>query len=241
MPLAKLLQGVFAGGKLRGDYAEDCKHCSAAVVELPVPHVLGLAERIADAELQRVAEVADRLGALRGVVLPDRELQGASEEKEGGEAVRARRGKHCPQALGHVLEAWKLEGGLGDGADGCHHRDAAVLHLRRPQVAEGGLVADLAETQRVEVSEGLGDSQLLGRIERRRWWWRCLRLGGCFDNGRGCPAHGCRGLGSGNASRKLEGQSPHGAHQRNERRGTLLGRLLRGCTTARCRTSAAKG
>jgi len=175
----QLLHAVLPRRKVRGDDAERREHGHAPVVDLLVPHVLGVLP-----EPGRVAEVP---GLLRGVLPPQAQLHGTRDQEERREAVRPRRRGHGGQARRHAVEARELHVVLGDGADGRHHGHAPVLELSGAEVAEAGLVALLREAQRVEEPDGARHANLLGRQEH----------GLCLVLDRRRPGSGSRGLLSG--------------------------------------------
>merc|ERR1719401_2025050 len=166
---AQLLHGILAGGKLSHDDTQDRKHGSAPIVELAIAHALRLAQRVTEAELERVAIVTDGADILGRVILPEHKLQQARDGEKDREADGSIPCGDSREAFGHLVKTRELQVVLDYGTHRSHHGNAPMLHLSDTKLAESLLVAHFAETEGIEEAQGLGHAQLLCWIKGRRW------------------------------------------------------------------------
>mmetsp|Transcript_13896 Transcript_13896/g.31497 ORF Transcript_13896/g.31497 Transcript_13896/m.31497 type:complete len:298 (-) Transcript_13896:64-957(-) len=168
---AELRESRLAGQQLGEQDAGSGKHRKAAVVQLTLleaQHPLLTARRVRvlveDTPAGRVAEVAH---LLVWVLLPEGELRRCRESDNQREANGAWPGVGGGDATRHVLHEAEGCHALHEEAGGGHHGHATVLELSLAQLAEAGLVADLAEAEGVEKTQGRGGTHLLRGVERR--------------------------------------------------------------------------
>eukprot|EP00408_Alexandrium_pacificum_P057369 CAMPEP_0171170674 /NCGR_PEP_ID=MMETSP0790-20130122/8831_1 /TAXON_ID=2925 /ORGANISM="Alexandrium catenella, Strain OF101" /LENGTH=229 /DNA_ID=CAMNT_0011635519 /DNA_START=122 /DNA_END=813 /DNA_ORIENTATION=- len=130
---AKLLDRVLARRELGHEDAQHADHGEPAIVDLLAAHI-----GVVHVDTERVAKVA-RAGA---VLLAPRKLQDSRCEEQAEETKDALTGAECAQAPRCLLKAGKLQEVLAHEPDGRHHRHAAVLQLRRPELVVANLIAE---------------------------------------------------------------------------------------------------
>mmetsp|Transcript_57142 Transcript_57142/g.170005 ORF Transcript_57142/g.170005 Transcript_57142/m.170005 type:complete len:215 (-) Transcript_57142:895-1539(-) len=183
---SKLLDGVLPCRELSGKNAQNADHRHSAVADLLGAHLISV-------HLQ--AKWVTKVAWFLGWILAPLQLQdttGRKDEDQPQDSL-ARSGS-SEGALG-ALEAREPQKVLPNGPNGGHHGDTAMLNLRGTQLLEAGLVADLAEAERVKVAERHSCANLLCGVERRGRRRALRRLNG-GDRGQGpAPLNsgGCRG------------------------------------------------
>mmetsp|Transcript_18972 Transcript_18972/g.44589 ORF Transcript_18972/g.44589 Transcript_18972/m.44589 type:complete len:224 (-) Transcript_18972:182-853(-) len=166
----ELLDGVLASQQLSRDDADGRKHGKATVVELAVPHFV-----VVQTNSQRVAKVTRFLVRVLG---PNPQLEATRRHQQQDHTITSRRRNHSREARWHALEAGDFDEVLGHSTHGRHHGHAAVLDLRRAQLAEALLIVWKTEASRVPVAQRLNSANLLSRhkVAQRLAWLRLLAL-----------------------------------------------------------------
>mmetsp|Transcript_123001 Transcript_123001/g.173351 ORF Transcript_123001/g.173351 Transcript_123001/m.173351 type:complete len:211 (+) Transcript_123001:166-798(+) len=168
-----LLDGILSCVHFGSDDADGRKHGEAAVVDLPLSHLLGVL-----VEVHGVPEVA---GLLVCNLPPRPELEDAGQDPKDHKAVAAGSLFDGLDAGRHALEAGQSHEVLKYGSDGRHHRHAAVLQLRRAKPRELLLIAQVLE-EHAQRSARLGKVQ--GVEEAQRWHGPDLLRGVVSPQGR---------------------------------------------------------
>ena len=155
----ELLNGILAGGHLRGEDAKNRDHGHAPVVQLLHPHLV-----VVHVHAEGVAVIARLF--LR--VLPPPQLQWGASEEDAEEAEHALALVHDGEARRRILEERELDEMLCDEPNRSHHRYSTMLDLGDTQLPKALLVAHLGKPEWIKESKRLGGAELLGRLEERR-------------------------------------------------------------------------